>query len=161
MLVVGFLFVIACNANAQKEPASDFKRIFQVISSRDALSTSFQLHMEKMGALCAKQDASESGYAKKGNVKCISTTAIPELDMSATASLAVTMIDATIAGIEKCTYMRSILIQEYGKPAESQGNCDSKWLVKRSKGKPLVHIVLEENAKKDVVYFGNEQEQGP
>jgi len=81
--------------------------------------------------------------------------------MSATASLAVTMIDATIAGIEKCTYMRSILIQEYGKPAESQGNCDSKWLVKRSKGKPLVHIVLEENAKKDVVYFGNEQEQGP
>lgn len=159
-ILVTLLFVSAHDASAQKEPALEFKKIFKIISSKDALSTSFREHLKRMSPLCTKRDENEPDYAKKGNVKCIGKTDIPQLDMSGTSDPAVSIVDATIAGAEKCAYMRSALVQQYGKPAEGNGNCDSKWHIKRGKSKPLVHIVLEENSKKDVVYFGNEEEQG-
>lgn len=81
--------------------------------------------------------------------------------MVGTAGPAVTMISATIAGTDKCAYMRSVLVQQYGKPAEIKGHCNSEWLVKRGRDKPLVHVGLEASTRENVVYFSNQEEQGP
>lgn len=106
VLLSGF----ACGANAQIEPTQDFKNIFQIISAKSALSTSFRDHIKKMRPLCTERDQSDPDYDRKGTVKCLSKTALLELDMVGTAGPAVTMISATIAGTDKCAYMRSVLV---------------------------------------------------
>lgn len=155
------LLVGACDATAQKEPITDFKSIFSLISAKTALSTSFREQIKKMQPLCTERAASDPEYDRNGNVKCAKEVGISALTMSGTETPAVTMIDATIAGVEKCALMRSVLVQQYGKPNESNGACDSKWLVKAGKGKRPVHIALEKDDKANVVYFGNQEEQGP
>lgn len=147
--------------SAQTEPAQDFKSVFQTISAKNALSMSFREHMTKLRPLCTERDKTDPDYDRKGTVKCLSKTEVSGLDMVGTATPAVTMISATIAGVDKCGYMRSVLIQQYGKPDKSEGNCNSEWLVKRGNAKPLVHVGLEADIKDDTVYFSNQEEQGP
>ena len=71
------------------------------------------------------------------------------------------MVAAKIAGTEKCAYMRSTLIQLYGKPNETQDDCKSNWVLKRGNGKPIIHVAIEEDKQGNVVYFRNQEEQGP
>lgn len=111
--------------------------------------------------MCVERNESDPDYVRKGNVKCVGKTDITRLGMSGSEAPAVSMIDATIVGREKCAYMRSLLIQQYGKPAESKGKCDSKWLVIRGNDKPVIHVVIEESVRENVVYFSNQEEQGP
>jgi hypothetical protein len=160
-LLVSLLLVGACDATAQKETTTDFKSVFSVISAKSALTTSFRDQIKKMQPMCTERAASDPEYDRNGNVKCAKEVGITALTMSGTETPAVTMIDATIAGTEKCAHMRSVLTQQYGKPSETQGSCDSKWVVKPGKGKPLIHIALEKDDKANVVYFANQAEQGP
>lgn len=114
-----------------------------------------------MRPLCTERDERDPDYLRKGTVECAGRTGLLILDMSGTSGPAVTMIDAKIAGADKCAYMRSVLVRQYGKPAESKGRCNSEWLVKWGRDLPLVHVRLEADTKENVVYFSNQEEQGP
>lgn len=161
IFIVALLFVGACDVSAQKDPEPDFKKVFESISGKNALSTSFRAHIKKMSPLCVERDSSDPDFDRMGNVKCVSKTNVTQFNLIGSASPAVTMIDATIIGVEKCAYMRSMLVKLYGKPAESQGTCNSNWVVARGKGKPPVHVVIEEDIQDNVIYFRNQEEQGP
>jgi len=151
---------MACSANAQSEPTQEFKIVFQAISAKNALSISFPEHIRKMRPLCTARDENDPDTGRKGTASCLGKTGVTALDVTGTASPAVTMIDASISGIDKCTYMRARLVQLYGKPAESTGACNGSWIVKR-KGKPIVHIAIEEDKEANFVYFSHQEEQGP
>ena len=159
--LLGILFLNSCNATEQIDLNLNFKEIFLDISSKSALRTSFIGHMKKIGSLCTRRDKNDVDYDRKGNVKCVSDTGITQFAMSGTETPAVTMIDATVSGTEKCAYMRSVLTQQYGKPAQSKGTCDSTWVLNPGKGRPLIHLRLEKDTKKNEVYFAYQEEQGP
>lgn len=161
IFITALLFSGACNANAKKELSPEFKKVFESISGKAALSVSFDAHIKKMAPLCSERDSTDPQFDRMGNVKCSSKAEVIKLDMVDSTSPAVTMVTATIAGTEKCAYMRSTLIQLYGKPDETQGNCNSNWAVKRGEGKPIVHVVIEEDKQDNVIYFRNQEEQGP
>lgn len=160
LLIVALLFVSACDASAQKEPNPEFKKVFDSISAKDALSLPFRTHLKNMSPLCTERAASDPGFDRLGNVRCEKKTDVTTFNMVGSESPVVTMLDATVTGVDKCAYMRTRLVQLYGKPAESKGNCDGNWVVKR-KGKPIVHIAIEEDVQENLIYFSNQEEQGP
>lgn len=160
LLMLALLFVSACDASAQKEPNPDFKKVFESISAKNALSQSFRAHLKNMRPLCTERPASDPQFDRMGNVRCEKTSDVTTFNLVGSESPVVTMLDATVAGSDKCTYMRARLVQLYGKPAESTGACNGSWIVKR-KGKPIVHIAIEEDKKENLVYFSHQEEQGP
>ena len=161
ILLTALLLASACNASAQSGPASGYEDIFRVISAKHALSTSFHALMKNMRPLCTERRQGDPDFDRKGNVQCVDRAGITDFRMSGSEDVAVSMIDATFTGNDRCAHLRSILVAQYGKPARTEGRCNSEWVVNRGKDMPLVHISLEENVRKNLVYFANQEEQGP
>lgn len=160
-LLLTLLLAGACNASAQSQPASGFEDIFRVISARNVFSTSFRDLLKKMHPLCTERHQGDPDYDRKGNVKCVAKAGVTNFTMSGSADPAVSMINATFTGSANCAQLRAVLVKQYGKPAESQGRCNSTWHVKRGKDLPLVHIALEDDPQDNLVYFRHQEEQGP
>lgn len=152
--------VTGCHAQVQ-QPSPEFRAVFATISSDKILKTSYATVMKQLHGLCLKRQGSDQESLEKGNVACADATAVDRLDLSATDDPALSIVQSSFRGKEKCAYMKAELTKLYGKPVSAKGNCDSQWRPKVAKGKPAQIVGIEASKNDDIVYFTYEEEQGP
>ncbi len=117
--------------------------------------------MKQLDTLCKPNMRKDSNIPKDGNVECGKDTGIKEMDVTGTATPAVTIITSTFAGMDRCDYMRKTLTKQYGKPRDSTGECTANWNVKPGKNGRKKSVGIEKSKDGTVVFFSMDEEQGP
>jgi hypothetical protein len=113
----------------QQKAKPAFEKVFDIIALPNAYLFTFDQLMRKMGDVCKKSTRPEIEQDDLGNVECVKDANVHAFTFYADEA-PVRFIGASFYGVEKCTYMKKILIMNFGKPTKIKKTCELEWNLK-------------------------------
>lgn len=118
------------NINSPQQKAKPaFEKVFDSIALPNAYLFTFDQLMQKMGGVCKKSTRQEIEQDDLGNVECAKDASVHAFTFYADET-PVRFIGASFYGVEKCAYMKKILIMNFGKPTKIKNTCELEWNLK-------------------------------
>lgn len=155
-------FCVACFSNVSaEEQLTPFEQVFNVIAEPKIYVTTWERLLRRLEPLCEESTRSGLELIKKGNVECLNFVRATSFTVTVGASDRIVMIAASFGGAENCSYMKKMLIKNFGKPTTMKGKCDLRWWLRTPKGQPQRFVGMGVSAPDDEVYFSIGVEQGP
>jgi hypothetical protein len=160
MKKITLLILLTLTFGCRAEPAAvspQFKQAIKLLSSEAVFKTSFQQIMAQLKGLCTAGKRKPNG---EENVTCTARAGISNIVFYGTAMPALTAIDTSFVGLEKCAYVKQEATKKYGKASEDKGPCDAKWMLKPLKNGPERHLTLSpRNEKNSAILMIDEDDE--
>lgn len=158
ILFLGIIYFGDVSAGEQDTP---FEQVFSVIAEPEVYATTWGRLLQRLEPLCTESTRSGIELIKKGNVECLDFVRATSFDVTVGPGDRVVMVAASFGGAENCSFMKKVLMKNFGKPSTTKDKCEFRWWLRTPKGQPQRFVGMVASTPDDEVYFSIGVEQGP